>query len=236
MHQQIRNFRFVGQLLLVVLLAGVFWWASPSVYQSVQTLLPDHWRASVSSDYSQTNRRIGELETQLQQLRSQNRRLQAKTQATNNQTLPDNGQIAEVIARPPQTPYDTLLVSVPDISKASVGAGVWWPTGSFLGEVIDKRSDAVLVRLVSSSGVTHSARIADRLTLRVTGRGGGMMTAPVPPKADVSSGALVVSDRYAVPIGRVAKVREAASIPQQRLFIRPTVPASVIEQVYVQSQ
>jgi hypothetical protein len=60
------------------------------------------------------------------------------------------------------------------------------------------------------------------------------MTTKVPADNDIATGTLVVSDRWGVPYARVVNREPAAALAEERLFLQPIIPGSVIENVYVE--
>lgn len=228
------NARTVLLLVGAVIIIGGAWIAGPKMYTSVNRLLPEAVQSSVSSNDSELMRRIGELQTTVSQLRSRNRQLRvAGSEPLATTTLPTEHITASVLARPPRTPYDVLLVNTGRVDGISVGAAVWWPPGVYLGEIAEVRAGTSLVQLVTSPGVRHRARLDNRLTMTVTGRGGGSMEASVP-ATTTATNTMVISDRFGAPIGRVVDSQSAPTFARRTLFIQPIVPASVIERVYVQ--
>lgn len=220
-----------------MLVVGLAWWAGPQTYVATADLLPASWFSSVNTADKITERKIGRLEAQVATLQSENRRLQAATDqsvSVGTSTLPENFRSARVLARPPATAYDVLLIDAGREQGLEAGRVVWWPPGVYLGKVIEVRPDNALVRLVSSSNVRHTGRFESRVTVTTKGRGGGAMTATVPADTSIATGTAVVSDRWGVPFARIIKQEPAAALAKQRLLLQPIVPASVIEQVYVE--
>ncbi len=148
-------------------------------------------------------------------------------------TVPAEFQEAAVIGRPPQSPYDTLIIDIGSQSDVELEAPVWWPPGVYLGEVINVRERTAVVQLVSSPSVNHQAQISEGVQAELSGQGGGAIQAEVADDVSVATGTQVISDRYGLPVGEVAAVEPVPDIGLTRLHITQLVPMSVVEYVYV---
>jgi len=234
MVQTISNWKTVFVWVVSIVLVCVIWWIGPSVYVSVQNVIPTTLRTAVSGDYAKQTKRIGQLQARVQKLRQENkkRRLTVEAGFFGSSSVPDDYTGASVIARPPLSPYDTLLIDTGSDSEAEVGSPVWWPPGVYLGKVREVRTRSALVTLVSAPNQRHSGRV-DNTTIKTVGRGGGKIQAVVPEQLSVSTSSQVVSDRYGLVYGSVEALQPGSLSSQKRLLIQPVVPASVIEYVYV---
>jgi hypothetical protein len=59
------------------------------------------------------------------------------------------------------------------------------------------------------------------------------MQATVPNQLSVSTSSQVVSDRYGLVYGVITAIQPDAVSGRKKLLVQPTIPASVIEHVYV---
>lgn len=143
--------------------------------------------------------------------------------------------LANVIGRPPQSPYDTLVIDVGRSDGVRLEAGVWWPPGVYLGEVVELNQQSSVVELLTSPGVEHAARAAG-LPLTTTGRGGDAFYGEVPDEDPLSVGTTVFSDRYELPIGVVAATESLPTTNLQAVYITRFVSSSVIDDVYVEHE
>lgn len=148
-------------------------------------------------------------------------------------TVPEQFQQAAVIGRPPQSPYDTLVIDIGDQSNVDIKAPVWWPPGVYLGEVVNVRERTAVVRLVSSPNARHRVRTTNGVYTELTGRGGGAMRAEVAKGLSVATGTQVISDRYGLPVGEIAAVERISGAGIAHLHVAQLVPMSVVEYVYV---
>jgi len=84
------------------------------------------------------------------------------------------GVLAAVLTRPPQTPYDVILIDVGSNASITSGSEVSLPEGPILGTVSEVFSKKAKVKLFSTSGEETNA-ILERGSVPVilVGRGGG---------------------------------------------------------------
>jgi len=237
MNQYTNNWKALSLWVAGVVVACGIWWLGPAIYVSVQSMLPPVLVSSVGADYSQQEQEIAQLRTQVNELRDKNRQLQLESSQTRStlatSTLPAEQTKASVIARPPQTPYDTLLLDTGRKSGVTVGAPVWWPPGVYIGTIREVRADNALVSLTSAPGQRHTGRINQKVTVETVGQGGGSMQATVPNQLSVSTSSQVVSDRYGLVYGVIGSTQPDAVSGRKQLLIQPAIPVSVIEHVYV---
>jgi cell shape-determining protein MreC len=229
------SYWLVFTAVLVAVTICVIWVYGPSFYTSLQSSLPSSVGQQTSDKFADQKRRIAQLRTRVQKLRETNRQLMSSSQsvAVATSSLPEIRSRASVIARPPQSPYDTILIDKGRSAGINPGAPVWWPPGIYLGQVTEVRGNNSLVELVSSPQFNHVGRINNEITLETVGQGGGKMSTVLPGNLSVGSSSQVVSDRYGLIYGVVSDVRPGPVESQKRVLVRPAVPASVIESVYV---
>lgn len=122
--------------------------------------------------------------------------------------LADTGTISagEVVGRPPQTHYDTLLVRLGPDALVAVGdrAIVW---GIPVGTVTSLTATTALVSLYSMPGATVDARAGTPTAIVVmTGQGGGAFTFDIPSEVALLPGDIVEAAAGAYPLAVVARV------------------------------
>ena len=102
--------------------------------------------------------------------------------------------IGQVIARPPQTHYDTLLVSLQKGHGVHEGDRAVFE-GILLGEIVKVSPQGALVSLFSSAGSIIDARIDTEPTgiVSLKGQGGGAFIFEVPQNALLEAGNMLVS-------------------------------------------
>lgn len=151
----------------------------------------------------------------------------------NKPTTIGTSTVAQVVGRPPHSPYDTLLVNVGDVHGVSVGDNVWWPPGVYLGKVLKVNNKTSLIELISSPGIEHPAIIGD-IPAIVTGTGGDGFYAEVPDDTIVSVGDAVISDRFGVPIGVVSVIEQLPTTNLKAVYISRFVSLQSLENIYVE--
>jgi cell shape-determining protein MreC len=139
--------------------------------------------------------------------------------------VPAAGITAGVLARPPETPYDTLIVAAGSAQGAAVGDSVRGPGGVPIGRVAAVSASAARVVLYSSPEASTTAWIgAARTPAMLLGEGGGAFQASVPRAASTSVGDIVyLASGGAVPIGKVAQLGGDPSSPSMTLAISSSV-------------
>ena len=102
--------------------------------------------------------------------------------------------LAAVIAKPPESPYDTLVVDGGASVGLAAGQTVYADGDTPIGTVAEVLPESAVVRLYSSPGQATDARLAPSNTdITLTGRGGGNFSATVPQGLAVADGATAVS-------------------------------------------
>jgi len=133
--------------------------------------------------------------------------------------------IAGVIARPPASPYDTLVLSGGDTSGISLGQEVFGAGGVPLGVVSAVLPDFSRVALFSTPGMVVQGWVGrSNIPLTIFGSGGGAMKASLARSAGVTVGDVVsVPGPGALPIGSVVRIDSDPSSPMVTLQIQPVL-------------
>ena len=137
----------------------------------------------------------------------------------------ENSISAGVIARPPVSPYDTLVVEAGSEAGVRVGALVFGTGGIPIGTIEAISGKNAHVALYSAPGRVTEGWIGEaRLPVTITGAGAGAFRATLAKDAVPQIGEQVfVPGPGALPIGVVARVDTNPSLPEANLFIRPLV-------------
>ena len=132
--------------------------------------------------------------------------------------------IAGVVARPPTSPYDTLILSAGSGSGVAEGMMALGNSGVPLGSVSSVWRNFSQVTLYSAPGVETQGWVgAARLPVIVRGEGGGSMSASAPRLAEIKEGDLVsIPGPGALPLGVVARVESDPLSSSATLRISPT--------------
>ncbi len=133
--------------------------------------------------------------------------------------------IAGVILRPPESPYDTLVIGAGSAEGIAQGREVFGPGGVPLGTISSVSTDDSRVTLFSATGVQTPAWVGStRIPLNLIGSGGGTFVATVPRTAPIAVGDLVlVGAPGAIPIGSVTRIDTDSSSPTLSLRIVPAI-------------
>lgn len=102
-----------------------------------------------------------------------------------------NVLLAAVLVRPPETPYDTLILDVGQLEQVAVGDRVTAQGAMRIGEIEEVYAHTARVRLYSAPGLSHDAFLRGSVPIRVEGQGGGSLRAEVPHDAEAKVGDLV---------------------------------------------
>lgn len=169
------------------------------------------------------------LAEQLLTLKNQNQVLTARSQDLTKLLggTEENiqGITAGVLARPPESPYDTLVVGAGTADGVKVGAEVFAQGGVPVGTIAAASAHSSQVRLFSSSGTKTSGWVGEsRLPVSLVGAGAGAYTASLPKGAGVAVGDLAyLPGPGAIPMGTVVRLDTDPSSPLEILRIQPNV-------------
>lgn len=175
-------------------------------------------------DTARLAKRNEELEEQNRALLGANLGLTERLAALDSLVgAPESGMAAGVLMRPPQSPYDTLIVAAGREEGVVPGMEVFGQGGVPLGIVTLVARRSAQVTLFSAPGVTTGGWIGPKkLPLTLVGEGGGVLAAYLAKAADIAEGDVVyLPGPGALPAGRVARVDSDPSFSQVRLQIVP---------------
>jgi len=205
---------------LRLLLPNVFLTATePLMRASDAAARASHSFFSQFSDRVALTERNEQLSAQNESLAAENARLVQKIGSLG--VPPATGIMADVAARPPVSPYDTLLLGSGEKDGVMLHMEAFAPSGAPLGVVSSVLSDFSQVTLFSAPGVeTHGWLGQSSLPVILTGAGGGALTASVSRSARVSEGDRVfVPGPGQLPIGTVIRVESDDLSPSVTLRI-----------------
>jgi len=133
--------------------------------------------------------------------------------------------VAGVVARPPTSVYDTLVLSSGANAGVVAGMEVFGEGRTPLGSVTLVTSDFSRVTLFSSAGIETPAWVGStHIAITLVGRGAGTFVATVPREVgDLSGQTVFLASDGAVPVGSVVRVGGAASEPASTLFIHSSI-------------
>jgi len=133
--------------------------------------------------------------------------------------------LAGVIARPPESPYDTLVIAGGTNDKITLGMEVFGNGGVPIGVVSSVLSDFSRVTLFSAPGVVMNGWVGrTNMPVTVIGAGAGAMTVTMPRSAGSAVGdAIFISGPGMLPIGKIARIDGNPSLPSVTLRIAPAL-------------
>jgi cell shape-determining protein MreC len=133
--------------------------------------------------------------------------------------------LAGVLAGPPLSPYDTLVVEGGSNDGIQEGARVYGSGGVPVGTVRSVSSRTSRVLLYSSSGVETYGWFGDeRMPITFIGKGAGAFSATLPHDSEITIGEFIyLPGPGAIPFGSVGNIHEDPASPQKRIDILPRV-------------
>ena len=143
---------------------------------------------------------------------------------------PSSGILAGVLARPPVSPYDVLIVDQGADAGVSVGSRADGPGGTPLGLVESVTKTSARILLFSTPAKETESWIGEaRIPVTLVGEGSGALSAIVAREAGITIGDLVyMAGPGALPVGSVTRVGNDPSSPRSRVDIKPLLnPFSV---------
>lgn len=215
---------FVILLLLVRLVAPNFFFsqlATPA-FQLSDTLAGGSQSFFASfGDASVLALRAARLADENAALAAENRTLLARLDDISAlASLP--GVVAGVVARPPASPYDTLLVAVGSERGITLDMEAFGPGGVPLGAVSDVTRSFSRVALLSAPGAVTLGWVGDeKLAVTLRGEGAGALSAVVARTAPIAVGdAVYVPGPGALAIGLVARIDSDPAQPGVTLRVQ----------------
>jgi cell shape-determining protein MreC len=133
--------------------------------------------------------------------------------------------LAGVLARPPESPYDTLTLSAGSSDGIIMNAIVYSSGGIPIGTISQSQANSSQVSLFSTPGRSVSGWVGvNRIPVTLTGMGGGAFSATVTASTTVSVGDTVyLPGPGALPIGTVVRVETDPSSPTPIIDVQPLV-------------
>lgn len=140
------------------------------------------------------------------------------------------GFVVGVLARPPYSPYDTLVVGAGSDDGVDVGMKAFGQGGVPLGEVSSVSKSFSRITLFSASGKETEGWVGkERVALTLQGAGGAAIRASVPKDASIAEGdGVYLPGPGALYFGVVTRVEADAASPSATLFITPAQNPSSI--------
>lgn len=140
----------------------------------------------------------------------------------------DNRVVANVIAGPGLSPYDTLVVDAGVDSGVAIGNKVVYAGSGTIGEIIEASTESSKVKIYSSPGNEILVRIGTKgITAKAVGRGMGTFLAKIPQDSVVVAGDNVLLLKDGLLLGVVMLVENEPALPFMNVLFR--VPFNITE-------
>jgi len=211
----------------------------PLVAISRPFLKLNNWWKGNNDEISKLKQENAELKSKiliLEPLEKENQEL--KTMFSHPRNPPAGGYIlGAIISRPPQSPYDVLIIDAGSDNGVKEGMTVTVFSDNLLGYVTDVFSKTSKVKLVSFPGEETNAIIESvsqgaKISALAIGRGGGEMEIKIPSSLEVHSGDRIMTlGTYPLMLGIVEKAEINLSDPFQKIYFR--LPVNLQELKYV---
>lgn len=215
-------------MLMRIALPNLFWQVFSPAFQASEALSAgSHAFFTRFSDTAALARQKERLESENAALASENQMLLKKVENLSGFAVRGDGPgiLAGVVARPPMSPYDTLMLAGGREDGVVLGMEAFGAGGVPVGIVTSVLDDFSRVTLFSSSGVTMSGWVGRENTpLTIVGAGGGVMQAVVARAAGVVPGDVVfMPGPGMLPVGSVLRVESDSLSPAVTLRIQPAI-------------
>ncbi len=180
-------------------------------------------KASVATDQGDQNT-IRKLQFENEQLRS----LVGE--------IPEERDLARVIARPNQLPYDMVMLDRGSEEGVVEGAPVFVGQDQLIGVVSDVRTNTSLVTLVTTSGFTSTAYVMGaNIYTYAEGMGGGIMRVRIPQDIPLHVGDIVMlpAVNSTGVFGAVAAIENSPTQPEQYGYVPLKVSLQSLQYVSI---
>lgn len=150
---------------------------------------------------------------------------------------PGNALVLDVVARPPESPYDSLVVSGGSADGVVVGMEAFGNGMVPIGSVESVTAHFARITLFSAPGVSLSAWVgASHTPLTLSGRGAGAFAAAAPRSSPIMKGDVVFAPGAgALPLGVVRTIGGDAASPTETVFITPSANPFTLSSVVVRA-
>jgi cell shape-determining protein MreC len=183
-------------LLLVLALIGIFYLLKNPVssgFYAIKSLFVP----TAPIDSAMVTLSPNVLNAELSALRQENAELQqlvGKRMMTDDAALAaQNETVASVLMRPPQTPFDSLVINAGSDEGIAVGDQVYAFTDFPIGQIAEVGSRTAVVRLFSAPGNRIEVLIGSTTTAVIAeGKGGGNFFLKLPKVTEIEKGDIVM--------------------------------------------
>lgn len=142
--------------------------------------------------------------------------------------ISDDRVVANILAGPNQSVYDTLVIDAGAEEGISVGDMVAYANSGVVGEIVEVSAVSAKVKLYSSPGEQNMVLIGPHaIPVTALGRGMGNFEAKVPQDSAIAIGDTALSPKGNLIFGTISLIEEKPAEPFKRIFLR--VPFNITE-------
>ncbi len=145
----------------------------------------------------------------------------------------ERGILAEVILRPPSSPYDTLVLDIGEDAGISVGNRVI-ADGFLVGEITRTDNTSAVLTLWSQPGRSFDVSISGKFSGRAEGYGGGSFYIRAPRDTDIAEGDIVHAPEIGdTLLGVVTALVRDEKNPFADVYVESPIPLRMIRFVEI---
>jgi len=142
--------------------------------------------------------------------------------------------LADVLIRPSQNIYGTLLVKKRGDREVRVGDAVLSKNGVYIGLVEEVNFSRISVRLTSQPGFSEEFSVErSGLPIRILGVGGGNMRAGLPQGSDIKEYDLIVDLKSGRVVAEVGEIEADEASAFMSVYLRMPINIFEITEVYI---
>lgn len=225
-----QNYLLPGIIIFLVLILILIFFSNPLtgfVYNIKARIAHSVWKTTAELPPATTNATISALQADNDQLK----------QLLGNRPATDESKLAGIIMRPPETPYDMIVVDQGENQGIEVGNVAYGNTYVVLGKVSAVYPNNSVVTLFSSSGQQEEVLIGASSTPGTAkGQGGGNFSISVPRNADVTIGdAVIMSGADPILLGSVEKIDLTPTDSYATIYFKTPINISTLRYVQIRS-
>ncbi|MEW5907638.1 MAG: rod shape-determining protein MreC [Patescibacteria group bacterium] len=147
--------------------------------------------------------------------------------------------LANILARPPQTGFDVLIIDVGSLNGIQQGMRVIAYDDILFGYINEVFSKTSKVTLISSPSKENDVFIQtdrqDQIFTIAKGRGGGNLEIKLPVSIDIKEGNPILSvGTFPLVIGVVSKIEKNQADPFQKIFFRLPINIQQLRYVFIE--
>lgn len=213
-------------LFLRLIAPNLFWKIFTPVFQASDSIAKtSHAFLSSFSDTAKLDLQNEKLISENAALANENQALAEKIESISGLSADAGGIIAGIVASPPLSPYDTLVLSAGSNDGVVLGMEAFGAGNVPLGAVSSVSSDFSRITLFSSPNMAVNGWVGkNNLPLIIKGTGGGTMSASAARSANIVAGDTVFAPGPGMlPIGSVVRADNDSSSSSVVLRIMPAL-------------